>query len=241
MSKIKLSLVLSFALLTQACETTMESVQNSVSNAVDSVQHSWEEAKKRRQESREKWYYNDKPLMAITHKDGGDFNVGGKKDTIDGFRDFKWSQPLNKQMTLIRHDGLLSIYHFNGEMEKRIGGANLSDIQFVYFDNRLHSVLFKTDNDTDGQALLTALDFTFGTGIAPNFPSQKPWRGEYGMQSTPFFIHSNVFHYNKHYGWGEYNCSDDDKPCEAALYSKLEEYKHQEAIVEQANNAAKDF
>lgn len=242
MVKLKLSLVLTSALLMQGCQTTtLDNVQKSMTDAVGSVKTSWEEAKKRNAEKRAKWYYNNKPLMAATHRNGKAFNVNGKKDTLDGFRDFKWSQPLNDKMSLIKHDGLLSYYRYQGDIKQRIGGANLSDIQFVYFDSRLHSVVLKTDNDTDGQALLTALDFTFGTGVAPDFPSQKPWQGKYSLHGSPLFVHSNIFHYNKHYGWGEYDCFDDNKPCQATLYSKLEEYKHQEAVVKQANQAENDF
>jgi len=242
MLKTKLSMCILAALLTQGCQSTaLDSVKNGVSNAVGSVQASWQEAKKRNEAKRAKWYYNKKPLMAAKHRNGKDFNIGGKKDTIDGFRDFKWSAPLDSKMTLVKQDGLLNFYQYNGDIAKRIGGAQLSDIQFVYFEKRLHSVVLKTDKDTDGQALLTALDFTFGTGIAPDMPSHKPWHGRYTIYNSPLFVHSNIFHYNKHYGWGEYDCFGDDKPCSATLYSKLEEYKHQEAVVNQANLAVSDF
>lgn len=239
---LKYTLVISILLLTQGCQSTsLTSVQEGFSNAVDSVQTSWDEAKQNNAEKRAKWYYNDKPLMALKHKNGNDFNLGGKKDTIDGFREFKWSAQLPKNMNLIRRDGLLTYYRLDGNIDKSIGGAHLSDIQLVYFQDRLHSVVLLTNNDTDGQALLSALDVTFGNGVAPNFPSQKPWQGQYGMYGSPFFVHSNIFHYNKHYGWAEYDCLADDKPCQVTLYSKIEEYKHQEALAKQANDSTNDF
>ncbi|WP_448564123.1 hypothetical protein [Thalassotalea ganghwensis] len=237
----KLPLLISAVLLTQGCQTTVETVGGSVSEAVSSVKKSWQQAQRRNAESRTKWWYNDRPLMAPKHKDGSEFNVGGKKDTISGFRQFKWSQPLSGDMTLIKQDGLISIYHYNGDLDKRIGGAKLSDIQFGYFDNRLYSVELITDNDADGQALLTALDLTFGRGMAPNAPSEKPWHANYGLNTSPLFVHSNIFHYNKHYGWAEYDCFSDDNPCKATLYSKLEEYKRQEAFMMQADESASDF
>lgn len=241
MLKLKLPLIVSAVLLTQGCQSTMDSMSASVSDTVGSLKESWQEAQKRNAESRAKWWYNDKPLMAPKHKDGSEFNVGGKRDTIGGFRQFNWSQPLSADMTLVKRDGLINIYKYTGDLDKRIGGAKLSDIQFGYFDNRLHSVTLKTNNDADGQALLTALDLTFGRGMAPNSPSEKPWQAQYGLNTSPLFVHSNVFHYNKHYGWAEYDCFSDDKPCEATLYSKLEEYKRQEAFIQQANESASDF
>ena len=223
------------------CATSILFMQGCQSTAIESVKSSWEEAKQRNAEKKAKWYYNNKPLMALKHRSGKEFNIGGKKDTIDGFRDFKWSSSLPENMKLVKRDGLLSYYQYEGEVKKRIGGANLSDIHFSYFDGRLHSVVLLTDNDTDGQALLSALDMTFGRGIAPDFSSQKPWSGKYTLYNSPFFVHDNLFHYNKHYGWAEYDCLEESKPCQATIYSKIEEYKLQEALINQAENASSDF
>ena len=234
MQKLPLALIITGTLLLQGCQSTMN-------NAVESVKTSWDEAKQRNAERKAKWYYNNKPLMAPKFKNGKDFNVNAKKDTIDGFRDYKWSSELLPEMVLVKTDGLLSFYRSNKLSTNTIGGATLSDVQFVYFDGRLHSVKLITDNETDGQALLSALDVTFGVGLAPDFPSAKPWNATYSLTGSPLFVHSNIFHYNKHYGWGEYDCFEDNKPCIATLTGKIEEYKYQEAFASQANAAASDF
>jgi hypothetical protein len=224
------------ALAATGCQST------SINSIVDSTKNSWEEAKKRNAEKKAKWYYNNKPLMAAKFRNGKAFNVNGKVDTIDGFRDFKWQSKLSEDMSIIRKDGLLSFYSYNGQLEHKIGGAKLSNIEFGYFDNRLHSVILITNTDTDGQALLSSLDVTFGVGIGPDSPSSKPWNGQYTIYNSPFFVHSNVFHYNKNYGWIEYDCgSKDSDPCKATLYSKIEEYKHQEKFSSQASSAVADF
>jgi hypothetical protein len=232
----KISILLLSVLATSGCQST------SINSMVESTKSSWEEAKKRNAEKKAKWYYNNKPLMAAKFRNGKLFNVNGKVDTIDGFRDFKWHIPPSKDMSFIRKDGLLSYYSYNGQLEHKIGGAKLSNIEFVYFDNRLHSVVLLTNNDTDGQALLSALDVTFGVGIGPDSSSSKPWNAQYTLYTSPFYVHSNLFHYNKNYGWAEYDCGiEDSDPCKVTLYSKIEEYKHQEKFISQASDAAADF
>ncbi len=223
-------------LATTGCQST------TIDSIVDNTTNSWEAAKKRNAEKKAKWYYNNKPLMAAKFRNGKSFNVNGKVDTIDGFRDFKWHKQLSNDMSFIRQDGLLSYYSYTGKLEHKIGGAKLSDIEFVYFDNRLHSVVLLTDNDTDGQALLSALDVTFGVGIGPDSSSSKPWNAQYTLYTSPFYVHSNLFHYNKNYGWAEYDCGvQDSDPCKVTLYSKVEEYKHQEKFSSQASDAVADF
>jgi hypothetical protein len=237
---MKSNFTIPFLLLVASATTGCQST--SINAIVDGTKNSWEEAKQRNAEKKAKWYYNNKPLMAAKFRNGKAFNVNGKVETIDGFRDFKWHSKLSEDMNFIRKDGLLSFYSYNGQLEHKIGGATLSNIEFVYFDNRLHSVILITNTDTDGQALLSSLDVTFGVGIGPDSPSSKPWNGQYTIYNSPYFVHSNVFHYNKNYGWIEYDCGvKDSDPCKATLYSKIEEYKHQDKFSSQASSAVADF
>jgi|GEM_PF-2812613 len=214
------------------CQAT--SLQQNYNEAVDGFKKGWEKSLAASSAAISK---SASSLEGRKDRAGKPFNAGAKVHSIDGFRTFKWSS-LPDNMTQSSIDGLITYYQYNGQLKTMIGGAQLSKIEFGYLENRLHSVVLHTGDDTNGQALLTALDSTFGKGMSPDQSHQKPWRASYQISNSPYKMSNNVFHYDKDNGWGEFSC---ESLCKVTFYSKHEELNRQTKFASQAQNAEGDF
>lgn len=59
-----------------------------------------------------------------------------------------------------------------------LGEAKLSNVQYVFYKNRLHSIILQTDNAKDSQNLLLFLDFFYGPGTQEGFSPLYVWQGK---------------------------------------------------------------
>lgn len=172
---------------------------------------------------------------------GQSLNPGGKKEKLTGFRGHTWGDAPTAKMLKVGTEDTFTLYEEqNGSMS--IGRANLFSVTYRYLDSQLHSIVLETEDFDNGDALLQALDTTFGTGRQPDDGNAHPSNASYVTYSSKFVAQTNVWYWDKHSGWIDMRCQESQSPtCSAKLISKVgysdEIQKKQSA----AESAVSDF
>lgn len=180
-------------------------------------------------------------LSGRYNSSGEPLNPGGKKDKVTGFRGHKWGDAPSDAMEKIGLEDTFVTYK-EKNANNSIGRANLSAIKYRYLDNELHSIVLETADFDNGDALLQALDSTFGAGRQPDNGNIHPANASYVTFSSRYVAQTNVWYWDKHSGWIDMRCQETMRPvCSAKLISKVgysaEIKKKQYA----AENAVSDF
>ena len=102
-------------------------------------------------------------------------------DDLDGFRGVKWGSPIeaNKaEMKVVEVSGPDAYYDRN-KSNMKIGGAELSDLRYGYWQGKFFVAMASTEGYSNFQAIRTALGGQFGIPTQPNqFIDDYQWYGE---------------------------------------------------------------
>ncbi|WP_418140600.1 hypothetical protein NUW46_15560 [Marinobacter sp. MA] len=172
---------------------------------------------------------------------GKPLNPGGKKKKLLGFRELKWGDAPTDNMVKVGTVDTFDIYKVNNS-DNSIGRASLSAIHYRYLDDKLHSVVLETADFDNGDALLQALDSTFGKGLQPDNGNVHPSNASYVTSNSRYAAQTNVWYWDKHSGWIDMRCQEGGSPvCSATLISKVEYANEIKKKQSAANNAVSDF
>jgi hypothetical protein len=59
-----------------------------------------------------------------------------------------------------------------------LGQAKLSGVQYLFYKNKLHSIMLRTDNAKESENLLAFLEFFYGPGLKEGFSPLYMWKGK---------------------------------------------------------------
>lgn len=111
-------------------------------------------------------------LLAVISTGAGAF-----QNEPDGFRDFKWGDEPSAELTGKIPDRDMSFYKRQSD-RMEIGGARLESILYAFYKDRLYAVVLTPATQSDGAALLLALEAQFGRATQPNrFLDDYRWLG----------------------------------------------------------------
>jgi len=64
------------------------------------------------------------------------------------------------------------------DLPRVLGPAALSAVNFLFYKNRLHSIMIKTENEENSQKLLEFIQLFYGTGQKDGFSNLYSWEGK---------------------------------------------------------------
>lgn len=106
--------------------------------------------------------------LAALHERGGfaDAQLGDSIDSFEGLELIGSDDAARTRTYIRRSDGL------------RVGGARVDNVTYSFYDGRLYFISVQMSGSENAQAVRTALERTYGTGIASgNHPNEMIWPG----------------------------------------------------------------
>ena len=98
----------------------------------------------------------------------------------EGFRSIMWADDITQnkdEMTLSQSSEQSSYYKRNGD-SLEIGGAELSSIDYIYKNDKLSSIMIKTEGINNKSAIIEAFKTQFGKPYQGNrYIDEYIWRG----------------------------------------------------------------
>ncbi len=99
-------------------------------------------------------------------------------DARNGFRDMKFGEPPKSGMVLTEKQGDLKFYRRASD-DLTVGSGRVAAITYIFYKNRLFTVMLQTKGIMNSQALLATFRAAYGPGDKPNeFLDAYLWSGK---------------------------------------------------------------